>query len=149
MTIYQTQIPEITLKMKNSGIKKCKITSSKDIATFMRDIFDSETLEIYESMFAVFLNRSNNTIGYFKVSQGGLSGTVIDIRLILKTALESLSHSIIICHNHPSGNTEPSDADKQITSKLKQAASFMDIQILDHIVLTADSYFSFCDEGLL
>ena len=120
-----------------------------DIAVFMREIFDSETLEIYESMFAVFLNRANNTIGFFKVSQGGLSGTVIDIRLILKTALDSLSHSIIICHNHPSGNIQPSEADKQITSKLKQAASFMDIQILDHIVLATDSYFSFCDEGLL
>jgi DNA repair protein RadC len=100
-------------------------------------------------MFAVFLNRSNNTIGFFRVSQGGLSGTVIDIRLILKTALESLAHSIIICHNHPSGNIQPSEADRQITIKLKQAASIMDIQIPDHVVLTTDSYFLFGDEGFL
>jgi len=149
MKTYKSDLPEISLRMKNSGISKCKISSSRDVADFFRQIFDSETLEIYESMFAVFLNRANNTIGFFRVSQGGLSGTVIDIRLILKIALESLAHSIIICHNHPSGNVQPSEADKQITLKLKQAASLMDIQILDHVVLTAVSYFSFCDEGIL
>ena len=149
MKTYKSNLPEISLRMKNSGIAKCKISCSRDVADFFRMIFDSETLEIYESMFAVFLNRSNNTIGFFRVSQGGLSGTVIDIRLVLKTALESLAHSIIICHNHPSGNIQPSDADRQITSKLKQAAALMDIQILDHVVLTSDSYFSFSDEGLI
>jgi DNA repair protein RadC len=87
-------------------------------------------------MICIFLNRQNNTIGWFKVSQGGLSGTVIDIRLILATALNCLASAIILCHNHPSGNLHPSEADISMTKKLQEASKLMDIQVLDHIILT-------------
>jgi DNA repair protein RadC len=146
---YKSNLPEITLKLTNSGIKTVKITNSKDIAEFMRMIFDEDFLEIYESMFAVYLNRSNRTIGYLKVSQGGLNGTIMDVRLVLKAGIECLCSGIILCHNHPSGNKEPSNQDKEITQNLRMAASYMEINILDHIILTKDSYYSFSDEGLL
>jgi DNA repair protein RadC len=95
------------------------------------------------------LNRANKVLGKFKVSQGGLSGTVIDTRIILKKALDNLASSIIICHNHPSGNKQPSNADVKITEKLKKAAEMLEIKLLDHIIIADKSYFSFADEGLI
>ena len=83
------------------------------------------------------------------ISQGGLSGTIIDVRIILKMALEKLACSIILCHNHPSGNLIPSQADKDITNKIKEAGKFMDIPVLDHLIIGNDAYFSFADEGLI
>jgi DNA repair protein RadC len=83
------------------------------------------------------------------VSQGGISGTVIDVRLILKTAIEKLASSIILCHNHPSGTLEPSDADKKITDKLKKAGELMDIPVLDHVIIGRNKHYSFADEGQL
>ena len=83
------------------------------------------------------------------MSQGGITGTVIDIRVILKKAIQKLATSIIVCHNHPSGNTEPSEADKKITTKLKNAADFIEIKLLDHLIVTENEYFSFADEGMI
>ena len=108
-----------------------------------------EGIDIYESFFAVYLNQSNNTIGWYKVSQGGITGTVADPRLILKKALDILATGIVICHNHPSGTLKPSLADEQITKKLKDGCSYFDIRLLDHIILTEDGYYSFMDEGIL
>jgi DNA repair protein RadC len=96
------------------------------------------------------LNNSNRVIGTQKISKGGINATVVDTRLILGTALKSLSTGIIISHNHPSGNREPSENDKQLTSKLKNACNLLDIKLLDHIIVTPDDgYFSFADESLL
>jgi DNA repair protein RadC len=95
------------------------------------------------------LNRANKVLGKFKVSQGGLSGTVIDTRIILKKALDNLASSIIVCHNHPSGNNKPSDADVKITEKLKKAAAMLEIKLLDHLIIADKSYFSFADEGMI
>ena len=97
----------------------------------------------------VYLNRSNRIIDAQNLSKGGIAGTVIDIRLILRKALEVLASGIIIGHNHPSGNKRPSESDKQITGKLKTASGQMDIKLLDHIIVADNSYFSFADEGLL
>jgi len=83
------------------------------------------------------------------VSQGGISGTIIDVRIIMKMALDKLASSIILCHNHPSGNLIPSEADKEITKKIKEAGKFMDIPVLDHLIIGNDAYFSFADEGLI
>ena len=150
MTEYKTNIPELTLKYKSGEIKKVQIKSSKDAADYLRQMYDADTIEACETAIVVYMNRKNNSIGWFKVSQGGISGTVIDVRLILATALKCLASGMIICHNHPSGNTDPSDSDLKITQKLKEAGATMDIQLLDHIILTPDgSYFSFADEGLL
>ena len=103
----------------------------------------------HEEFWLLMLNRANRVLGRFKVSQGGLSGTVIDTRIILKRALDSLSSSIIVCHNHPSGNNQPSDADVKITEKLKKAAEMLEIKLLDHVIIADKSYFSFADEGLI
>lgn len=103
----------------------------------------------HEEFWLLMLNRANKVLGRFKVSQGGLSGTVIDTRIILKKALDNLASSIIICHNHPSGNNQPSDADVKITEKLKKAAEMLEIKLLDHVIIADKSYFSFADEGLI
>jgi DNA repair protein RadC len=103
----------------------------------------------HEEFWLLMLNRANRVLGRFKVSQGGLSGTVIDTRIILKKALDNLASSIIVCHNHPSGNMQPSDADVKITEKLKKAAEMLEIKLLDHIIIADKSYFSFADEGLI
>lgn len=103
----------------------------------------------HEEFWLLMLNRANRILGRFKVSQGGLSGTVIDTRIILKKALDNLASSIIVCHNHPSGNNKPSDADVKITEKLKKAAEMLEIKLLDHVIIADKSYFSFADEGLI
>ncbi len=103
----------------------------------------------HEEFWLLMLNRANRVLGKYKVSQGGLSGTVIDTRIILKKALDNLASSIIVCHNHPSGNKQPSDADVKITGKLKKAAEMLEIKLLDHVIIADKSYFSFADEGLI
>ena len=103
----------------------------------------------HEEFWLLMLNRANRVLGKYKVSQGGLSGTVIDTRIILKKALDNLASSIIVCHNHPSGNKQPSDADVKITRKLKKAAEMLEIKLLDHVIIADKSYFSFADEGLI
>lgn len=103
----------------------------------------------HEEFWLLMLNRANKVLGRYKVSQGGLSGTVIDTRIILKKALDNLASSIIVCHNHPSGNKQPSDADLKITEKLKKAAEMLEIKLLDHVIIADKSYFSFADEGLI
>ena len=127
-------------------VDKQQVTSSKEVFNFIRaKLSDLE----HEEFWVLYLNRSNRIIDSYKLSKGGISGTVIDIRLILKKALELLASALIICHNHPSGNTMPSDNDKQITEKLKVAAAQMDIKLLDHIIVADKSYLSFSDEGLI
>jgi len=103
----------------------------------------------HEEFWLLMLNRANKVLGRYKVSQGGLSGTVIDTRIILKKALDNLASSIIVCHNHPSGNKQPSEADVKITEKLKKAAEMLEIKLLDHVIIADKSYFSFADEGLI
>ena len=103
----------------------------------------------HEEFWLLMLNRANRVLGRYKVSQGGLSGTVIDTRIILKKALDNLASSIIVCHNHPSGNMQPSEADVKITGKLKKAAEMLEIKLLDHVIIADKSYFSFADEGLI
>ena len=149
MKTYKSNFTQITLKLKKGEELNCKITSSKDAADLFRKIWDVDTLPICETVIAIFLNRQNNTIGWFKVSQGGLNGSVVDNRLILATALNCLASGILMCHNHPSSNLNPSEADISVTKRLKQAGEIMDIQVLDHIILTEDSYFSMADSGLI
>lgn len=142
------KLPEITFRMSKTELIQTQIRNADDCAELFRKLYD-ESIEVYESMFAIFLDRANKTIGWLRVSQGGISGTVIDIRLILKAAINCLASNIILCHNHPSGNSQPSGADTQITKKISEGAKLLDIHVLDHIILTSDSYFSFANEGLI
>lgn len=127
-------------------VEKVSIKSSESVFSLFHALMGD--LE-HEEFWLLMLNRANRVIGRFKASQGGLSGTVIDTRIILKKALENLASSIIVCHNHPSGNKQPSDADVKITEKLKKAAEILEIKLLDHIIIADKSYFSFADEGLI
>ena len=104
---------------------------------------------VHEEFWTIYLNRSNKLIKMIQNSKGGISGTVTDIRLILKEAIIHSASSIICCHNHPSGNLSPSVADKDITLKIRDAAKLMDLRLLDHVIIAADNYFSFADEGLI
>ena len=123
-----------------------QIKSSQDVA----DIFQPLLSDLlHEEFWILFLNRSNRVIARMKMSQGGISGTVTDVRLIMKKALEHLASGIIVCHNHPSGNLNPSEADSKITRKIKEAGEIMDIQLLDHLIISEKDYYSFADNGLL
>jgi DNA repair protein RadC len=103
----------------------------------------------HEEFWILLLNRANIIIDRYKGSQGGVSGTVMDVKTILKFAIEKLASAIIVCHNHPSGNKFPSDSDKSITRKLSDAANILDIKLLDHLIVTSNGYYSFADEGLM
>jgi DNA repair protein RadC len=148
MKTYKSQIPELTLKRTPSEIEKIKISSSKDSADYARKFY-SDDISIYESFFLILMNRANNTIGWVKISQGGITGTVADIKIIAKYVVESLASSVILCHNHPSGNINPSDADKALTKRCKEALQLVDTIVLDHIIISEEGHFSFADEGLL
>jgi len=150
MIEYKKTIPEITLKYKAGDIKKVYVKSSMDAAGYLRQMFDEDTLEVNETSVVVFFNRANVSMGWMKVSQGGISGTVVDVRLILAAALKCCASGLILAHNHPSGNTKPSDSDVRLTQKIKEAGTLMDIQLLDHLILTeSGDYYSFADEGML
>ncbi len=127
-------------------LQKPTIKSSKDVFEIFSAILSDAP---HEEFWALFLNRANKIIHKQKLSQGGITGTVIDIKLVLKTAIEKLASGIIICHNHPSGNNKPSEADIKITEQLAKAAKHIDTNLLDHIIIADKKYFSFADEGLL
>ncbi|MFO7620986.1 MAG: DNA repair protein RadC [Bacteroidales bacterium] len=123
-----------------------QIKCSKDVA----DIFHPILSDIaHEEFWILFLNRSNKVINRMKLSQGGVSGTVTDVRMVMKKAIEYLASGIIVCHNHPSGNLSPSESDTRITQKIKEAGNLMDIQLLDHLIISDKEYYSFADNGLL
>jgi DNA repair protein RadC len=123
-----------------------QIKCSKDVA----DIFQPILADLlYEEFWILFLNRSNRVISRMKLSQGGISGTVTDVRLAMKKAIECLASGIIVCHNHPSGNLNPSESDSKITQKIKEAGNLLDIQLLDHLIISDKDYYSFADNGLI
>ena len=125
---------------------KKKINGSKDAADYFQPLLGDLN---HEEFWVMLLDRGNKIMDSFMVSQGGISGTVIDVRVILKTALEKLASAIILCHNHPSGTMEASDADLKITKKISDAGKIMDISVLDHIIIGQNSYLSLADEGML
>lgn len=135
MKTYSKRLPLITLKKTKTDFPCVKIAQSSDANDFVR-IFCSDDLEIFEIFFILSLNRSNTTIGYAKISQGGIIGTVIDTAIIPKYCAEALAKSVILCHNHPSGTLFPSEADKVITKKIAEALKVFDCAVLDHIILT-------------
>ena len=123
-----------------------QIKCSKDVADIFQPILGDLP---YEEFWILFLNRSNRVINRMKLSQGGVSGTVTDVRMVMKRAIEYLASGIIVCHNHPSGNLNPSESDTKITQKIKEAGTLMDIQLLDHLIITDKEYYSFADNGII
>lgn len=129
-----------------SILEKPKISSSKEVFNLMQPIIGD--LE-HEEFWVLFMNNSNKVLAKTQISKGGLTATVVDVRLLFKKAIELVSVGMIVCHNHPSGKLLPSNADKQITQKIKEAGVTLDIKLLDHLIITQKAYFSFADEGVL
>ena len=142
------KLRNISLKVEESPFEQIKINSSRDTAALIRKFY-LDDIVLFESFFLLTLDRFNQTLSYAKISQGGVAGTYVDSKIIMKYAVEDLASSVIIAHNHPSGNKQPSPQDRQITSRLKEGLKLLDITLLDHIIITKESYFSFADEDLL
>lgn len=123
-----------------------QIKSSADVFNIFQPLLSDLS---HEEFWILFLNRSNKPLNRMKVSQGGISGTVTDVRIIMKKAVEHLASGLIVCHNHPSGNNNPSESDIQITRKIREAGSMLDVQLLDHIIIAGTTYYSFADNGLI
>jgi len=128
------------------ALEKKKITSSSSVFELMQPIIGELP---HEEFWIVYLNNSNKVLQQSQLSKGGITGTLVDVRLVLKTALQIGAVGLILTHNHPSGTLKPSQADKQITQKLKKAGESLDIKVLDHVIITEKAYFSFADESLL
>jgi DNA repair protein RadC len=133
-------------RQATASLEKQVVSSSTDVAVYLQ----SKLRDYKHEVFAViFLNRANKINNFRIISEGGITGTVADPRIILKKALEEDAVSLILCHNHPSGSLKPSRADEELTYKIKEAAKFFDIKVLDHLIVSDDGYYSFADEGIL
>lgn len=137
---------ELGVRRSMAENKKEVILSSRDIADYLKAQLEYKKHEVFA---VVFLNRSNKVNHYEIISEGGITGTVADPRIILKKALEHEAVSLVLCHNHPSGSLKPSRQDEELTSKINEAARFFDIKVLDHIIVSNEGYYSFADSGLL
>lgn len=148
--LFNSNLAEIQITYRNKvrPSEMRKLAGSRDTEELLRIIW-SDQLEHIEEFMLICLNRANRVLGWARVSSGGLSGTVADPKLIFQIALKSNSSSIIVAHNHPSGNTQPSEADIHLTRKIKDAGLLLDLPLLDHIILTSEGYLSFADEGLI
>ena len=133
---------------KKDKIETTNICSSREVSEFAKRIFPVDTT-YREAMICLFLNRANKIIGYATMSIGGTSGTMCDPKMIFQHALLSNASSIILVHNHPSGQLKPSNEDLKLTKKIKDGGNFLDIKLLDHLIITEESYYSFADEGTL
>lgn len=143
------QLAEIKVSYTNQNTHRQKVLHSKAIYDAVLLTWNSETIEYIEEAKIILLNRANEILGVYELSKGGISGTVVDIRVILGVALNCNASSLVLIHNHPSGNLQPSEPDKGITKKLRDACKLLDLVLLDHLIISRDSYYSFADNGTL
>jgi DNA repair protein RadC len=152
MKTLQTNIAEVCLiyKSKVKASERPKVTCSKDAFNLFYEKWNPSTIEHVEEFKILLMNRSNSVLGIMDVSKGGISGCSVDIRVIFQAAIKANASGIIVSHSHPSGNLNPSESDTRLTQKIKDAGNVMEIQLLDHLILTPDKeYFSYADQGLL
>ena len=148
----KTSVNEISIRYngKFKIAQSPKISSSQHAFNIFESSWDPDYIAVQEQFKIMLLNNSNRVKGIFTLSSGGITATLVDIRILFAVVLKSLTTGIILAHNHPSGNLTPSTADKNLTRKIKQAGELLDVKLLDHIILTPNNqYFSFADEGLL
>lgn len=143
------KLSEIEIKYTSNIGKRVKVSTSLDAYEVFRGMWDISTIELREEMKVILLNRDNVVLGVYTLSTGGVASTVVDKRLIFGVALKCNASGIIIAHNHPSGNVEPSTADKKLTKEIKDVGCLMDVFLLDHLIIIKDDYFSFSDVGIL
>ena len=146
-----TTVAEIELiyKTKIKASARPKINTSSDAYRILESVWCADKMDMLEEFKVLYLNRANAVLGVYQASSGGITGTIADPRLIITAALKANAVGIILAHNHPSGNLTPSRADEALTNKIKEAGSFLDIKILDHIIISSEGYLSFADEGLI
>ena len=140
---------ELIYKSKVKASERPKILTSVDAYNVLIQTWEEGKVDFVEQFKVLFLSRSNSVLAIYQLSTGGITGTVADPRLIFAAALKLNAVGIIISHNHPSGNLTPSRPDKELTDKIKQAGNFLDIPVLDHIIISSEGYYSFADKGLL
>ena len=143
------QVAEISVSYKPNNQTKPVIKCAKDAYDVFKGFFSGDTISLQESFAVMYMNRANKVIGIYLVSKGGITGTVADTRLILGVALKTAATGMMLCHNHPSGNVRPSQQDQELTYKIKEAGRYMDIAVLDHLIITDERYLSFADEGMM
>ncbi len=145
------QVAEIQLSYKPAmkASERPKIASPREAVEILRTHWDEGKIELLEQFKLLLTNRANKVLGLFNVSSGGISGVEVDPRLVFVAALKAGASGMILAHNHPSGNLEPSQPDRDLTKKISQGCKLLDIVLLDHVILTAEGYFSFADEGIL
>lgn len=143
--IPEKLVPEIKVSYVRGKESLGKVDSSFTVAEFFRKTFKDGTIELQECFVVLYLNQRNEVIGYYRHAVGGIAGVVADRRIIFAVALTSLATSIVLCHNHPSGSTQPSEPDKELTYKFQDAGKLLDIDLLDHIIIARTEYFSFGD----
>jgi DNA repair protein RadC len=136
-------------KTKCKVSERPQVSTSSDAYEILLHYWDDDKIDLLEEFKVLFLNRSNRVLQYISLSQGGITGTIADPRLILACALRIGSAALVLAHNHPSTSLKPSRADEELTHKIKTAAGYHDIKVLDHIIISSEGYFSFADEGLL
>jgi len=139
----------LSYSTKIKASERPRVRTSNDAYRIFLESWDKETIELHEECKLMLLNRANKVLGIATISKGGLSGTVTDVRSILQYALKANACGIILCHNHPSGNMEASDADLKITHKVKEAAALHEINILDHLIISTEGYYSMADVGCI
>ena len=147
--LFEVAEIQLSYKSKVKASLRPKISSSKDADTVLRQAWNQDHIELIEQFKILLVNRIHKVLGLFEVSTGGIAGTVADPKIIFACALKCAASGIILSHNHPSGNLTPSQADIDLTKKLSAGAKLLDIQLLDHIIITSEAYYSFADEGLL
>jgi DNA repair protein RadC len=147
--LYQVAEIQLTYKSNVKPSQRPKINSSRDAHNVLQETWDETKIDLVEQFKVMLTNRANKVLGIFEVSTGGISGTVADPKLIFAAAIKAAASGIILSHNHPSGNLQPSQADIDLTRKIKEAGRFLEIQLLDHIIITSEGYYSFADEGLI
>jgi len=142
------QVAEVNISYSTPVLatERPKISSSRDAESIFRNCW-SEHIELLEECYLMLLNRANQVIGVVHISKGGISGTVVDLKIILAAALKAVASGIILAHNHPSGNLQPSQADRDLTLRIRSACGLLDIVFLDHLILAKEGYYSFADEG--
>ena len=145
---YENSLRSFRIIAEPSNVVRSCVRSSQTAADTLRDLW-SDDISVFESFYILTLDRANNVIGSSKISQGGISGTVADVRLIAFIAINTLASGVILAHNHPSGQLRPSEADLQLTKKIQNALTLLDVQVLDHIILCPSGYYSFVDDGKL
>ena len=146
---YELAEVELVYRSKVKASLRPLISSSADLSKVLLQIWDKDRIELVEEFKVIYLNRANKIIGVMDASSGGITGTVADPRIILAAALKCCAVNIVLAHNHPSGSLKPSRADEELTIKIKEAARWLDIRVLDHIIVSLEGYYSFADEGLL